>query len=84
MRPRYGSLRDFVTSKAYEQSPGLFFKKKKRKEKSNLQNKNTNLLSLVLSLVSLAHRAIPAEVLLPALQTAAAGVNQLGRHSSLG
>ena len=83
MRPRYGSLRDFVTSKAYEQSPGLF-KKKKRKEKSNLQNKNTNLLSLVLSLVSLAHRAIPAEVLLPALQTAAAGVNQLGRHSSLG
>ena len=60
-------------------------KKKKEKMKENqLRKKNTNLLSLVLSVVSLAHRVIPAEALLPAYQTALPGVNLLGRGFCLG
>lgn len=51
---------------------------KKTNKKNNIRNKNTNLLSLVLSLVSLACRVFPAEALLPGLQTPVPGVNQLG------
>lgn len=50
----------------------------KKTKKTNIRNKNTNLLSLVLSLVSLACRVFPAEALLPGLQTPVPGVNQLG------
>ena len=57
---------------------------KKRKEKNQLRNKNINLLSLMLSLVSLAHRVIPAEALLPAFQTTVPGVNLLGGPFCLG
>ena len=59
-------------------------KKKKVKKKKQLRNKNTNLLSLMLSLVSLAHKVIPAEALLPAFQTAVPGVNLLGGPFCLG
>ena len=58
--------------------------KKKKKKGNQLRKKNTNLLSLVLSVVSLAHRVMPAEALLPAFQTAVPGVNLLGRGFCLG
>ena len=58
--------------------------KKKKKKDNQLRKKNTNLLSLVLSVVSLAHRVMPAEALLPAFQTAVPGVNLLGRGFCLG
>ena len=53
-------------------------------KENKLRKKNTNLLSLVLSVVSLAHRVIPAEALLPAFQTTVPGVNLLGGPFCLG
>ena len=60
------------------------YQAKKKKKDNQLRKKNTNLLSLVLSVVSLAHRVMPAEALLPAFQTAVPGVNLLGRGFCLG
>ena len=60
------------------------YQAKKKKKDNQLRKKNTNLLSLVLSVVSLAHRVMPAEALLPAFQTAVPGVNLLGGPFCLG